>query len=247
VASRPLAIADTTADDARTKGARAGTCGCEAGDVEATSAAPSSTEEGIMRRVLVLSVLLVLCSAVLGATVFREQIAQAAQNIMPVRVVNTAAEAVPVREQGTPSVTLAGTPTVNVGGTVTVQPAREPFQQFVGGSSDGSEECVSLAVPEGKRLTLESLAVDGNGAIAPHVYVRIFVSTEHSGNQVRTVEVDLQPAVSDWAGVADVVLHSGVTSPDVLTTYQLFVCVRSGDGATFGAYSGIASGWLEDA
>jgi hypothetical protein len=59
-----------------------------------------------MRRVLIPTVGLLLCSAVLGATVFREQVANAAQNIMPVRVMNTAAEPVPVSQQGTANVNV---------------------------------------------------------------------------------------------------------------------------------------------
>jgi hypothetical protein len=47
-----------------------------------------------------------LCSAVLGATVLREEVAQAAQAILMVKVVNTAAEAVPVSQQGTADVNV---------------------------------------------------------------------------------------------------------------------------------------------
>jgi hypothetical protein len=49
-----------------------------------------------MRRVLLSVGVLLLGAAILGATVFREQAAVAAQAILPVRVVNTAAEPVPV-------------------------------------------------------------------------------------------------------------------------------------------------------
>jgi hypothetical protein len=59
-----------------------------------------------MRRAVLAGVLLVLCSLVLGATVFREQVAQAAQAILPVKVVNDSSEPVPVSQQGTANVNV---------------------------------------------------------------------------------------------------------------------------------------------
>jgi len=63
-------------------------------------------------------VIVVISSAVLGATVLREQVAQAAQAILPVKVVNTAAEPVPVVQPGAASVQ----------GTVSVRDNRIPGQ-----------------------------------------------------------------------------------------------------------------------
>ncbi|MEX1357373.1 MAG: hypothetical protein WD981_01990 [Gaiellaceae bacterium] len=63
---------------------------------------------------------------------------------------------------------------------------------------------------------------------------------------MRAVEVDLQPAISSFAGVADVLLHKGTPSPGA-HTYSLQVCVAPGPGASSGGYRGFASGWLEDA
>jgi hypothetical protein len=140
---------------------------------------------------------------------------------------------------------ITGTPTVNVGGTVTVQPTRQPFQQFVSGFSSGGEDCDSIDVPAGKRLALESLSIDGDGSIEPHVYIRITVSIVGGANFVRAVEVDLQPAFSQWAGVANVLLHTGTPSPGV-NTYTLDVCVAPGDGASSGSFRGFASGWIEN-
>jgi hypothetical protein len=102
-----------------------------------------------MRRVVVSSVLLLICSSVLGATVFREQVAQAAQAILPVRVMNTASEPVPVRG------------TVSVDGAVQVSsPATEPYQETIH-FNQSATTCTQFvcavdfpAVPAGKRLVV---------------------------------------------------------------------------------------------
>jgi len=57
-----------------------------------------------MHRTLLATLLLVSIAAALGATVFREQVAEAAQNLV-VTVSNDAAHPVPVHEQGTVTVT----------------------------------------------------------------------------------------------------------------------------------------------
>ena len=122
---------------------------------------------------------------------------------------------------------ITGTPTVNVGGTVTVQPAREPFQQLVAATSGGSEACHTIDVPAGKRLALESLSIDADGSIEPFVYIRIDASAGGSTSFVRAVEVDLRPSITDWAGVANVLLHTGTPAPGV-RTYTIHVCVAPG-------------------
>ena len=122
---------------------------------------------------------------------------------------------------------ITGTPTVNVGGTVTVQPAREPFQQLVAATSGGSEACDTIDVPAGKRLALESLSIDADGSIEPFVYIRIDASAGGSTSFVRAVEVDLRPSITDWAGVANVLLHTGTPAPGV-RTYTIHVCVAPG-------------------
>jgi hypothetical protein len=84
--------------------------------------------------------LLVLCSAVLGATVFREQLAQAAQAILPVKVTNTSAEPVPVTSQD--------------------DPARNAFAFFKNERMDAgdAQHHLSIPVPAGKRLVIESVS-----------------------------------------------------------------------------------------
>ena len=102
-----------------------------------------------MRRIVVSGVLLLLCSCGLGATVFQEQVAQAAQAILPVKVTNTAAEPVPV------------TGTVSVNGAVQVSsPATQPYQETIhfNQSATTCTQFVCLvdfpAVPAGKRLVV---------------------------------------------------------------------------------------------
>ena len=102
-----------------------------------------------MRRIVVSIVLLLLCSSVLGATVFREEVAQAAQAILPVRVTNSAAD--PVRVTGT----------VSVNGAVQVSsPASEPYQETIH-FNQSATTCTQFvceadfpAVPAGKRLVV---------------------------------------------------------------------------------------------
>ena len=118
-----------------------------------------------MRRVVIPGVGLLLCSCVLGATVFREQVAQAAQAILPVRVVNTAGEAVPV------------TGTVSVNGAVEVSsPATAPYQKTIH-FNQGPTTCTQFvcdvdfpAVPAGKRLVVTfasaTYGLSPNGTLA---------------------------------------------------------------------------------
>jgi hypothetical protein len=113
----------------------------------------------MMRKAVLASVLLVLCSMVLGS-VFREDVAQAAQAIIPVKVVNTPAEAVPVREQATSQPVQA-----------------QVFGSFVSGDNFSSEETV-YTVPAGKMLVIESFT----GA-------SIMDATDHLMDAVFRVEV----------------------------------------------------------
>ena len=179
---------------------------------------------------------LIAAAAIVGSLLgARDVVAVPSPN--SVVVVNGADQPVPT--------SITGTPTVNVGGTVTVQPAREPFQQFVTANSAGSEACDTIDVPDGKRFALESLSVDADGSIEPFVYIRIDASVGGSTSFVRAVEVDLRPSITDWAGVANVLLHTGTPAPGP-RTFTLHVCVAPGAGASSAAYRGFASGWIED-
>ena len=101
-----------------------------------------------MRRAVVFCVLLLVGSAVLGATVFREEVANAAQAILPVKVMNAAAEPVPVALEGTALVQDAD--------------EREPFETRLDADADDGFYAASdgFTVPAGKRLVVEFIAVN---------------------------------------------------------------------------------------
>jgi hypothetical protein len=103
------------------------------------------------QRAVIGALLLVVVSVILGATVFRTDIAQATGLAGPtVTVVNTPAQAVPVKQQGTVSVTS------------TDDPARHAFAFFESDSYESSEKshAATFTVPEGKRLVIQSVAVN---------------------------------------------------------------------------------------
>ena len=103
-----------------------------------------------MRKAILSSALLLLMSAVLGATVFREQVAQAAQAILPVRVMNSPTEPVPVQ----------GTVSINGAVQVAAAAADVPYQETVH-FNQGPATCTQFVceatfatVPAGKRLVV---------------------------------------------------------------------------------------------
>jgi hypothetical protein len=97
-----------------------------------------------VRRALIATALLVLCSTFIGATVFRGQVAHAAQAILQVRVMNTAAEAVPVREQAN------------------LQPVQAlQFGTFSTDQRFSSEETL-YTVPASKTLVIEGFSLISN-------------------------------------------------------------------------------------
>jgi len=98
-----------------------------------------------MWRALAATGLVLSCSAVLGATVFREQVAQAARTIMAVEVVNTVSEPVPVRQQGTVDANLTNTrirvaptaaPKSGAIGPISTSPGNDTDVHFDFGGSD---------------------------------------------------------------------------------------------------------------
>src|SRR5262249_47037285 len=107
---------------------------------------------GMRRQAIISALLLVGVGIALGATVFRSDIAQATGLAQSVTVNNTAAQAVPVREQGTVSVTS------------TDDPARNAFAFFKNESFRSSVEDshnVQFTVPAGKRLVIQSVSING--------------------------------------------------------------------------------------
>ena len=100
-----------------------------------------------MRRAVFVACLLILGSAVLGATVLREPIAFAATPFTNVIVGNTDANPVPVRVQGTSSVQVAD--------------ERTPFERrfdFVLEDGDFSDAAPGFTVPDGQRLVVEFIS-----------------------------------------------------------------------------------------
>jgi hypothetical protein len=74
-----------------------------------------------MRRAIIPAFLLVLASFVLGATVFREQVAHAASAVLQVREQNVDGNGnIKVHEQGTANVNVANAPTVKLGDSTQV-------------------------------------------------------------------------------------------------------------------------------
>jgi hypothetical protein len=141
-----------------------------------------------MRKALAVGTVLLATSAVLGGTVFRQQVADAA-NLMSVFVTNDSAHPVPVREQntdangnikvheqGTANVSVQGTPGVTIAnttvpvheqGTAAVRPSEDEvgitslFQNSQGGNCGG----VLYSVPSGQELIVQYLSAE-NGHIA---------------------------------------------------------------------------------
>jgi hypothetical protein len=128
-------------------------------------------------RAIIGALLLVGLGVALGATVFRSDIARATGFGKPpstVIVGNTAANAVPVEEQGTVQVHAQGTVQVHEQGTAQVHeqgmvtvtstddPARRPFAFFKNESYGSAEDShfVSFTVPSGKRLVIQSVSVN---------------------------------------------------------------------------------------
>jgi hypothetical protein len=126
-----------------------------------------------MRRRAGLAVLIVLAGMVLGATVFREQVAQAALAALNVKIVNPPTSPVPVHEQGTANVNVTnpasspvpvapqGTQNVNVtNGSLTVG---APAAVTSGGQRLQVDSGVTS--PIGSAMTASALVIQfSNGA-----------------------------------------------------------------------------------
>jgi hypothetical protein len=168
---------------------------------------------------------------------------------LDVNVVNKAANPVPVAIQGTPTVALSPSGnTVKVDSSaaapVIVQPAREPFQQFVAVSSAGTEACDPVVVPDGKRLAIESFSAEVTGNA--RVYIRTAARRPGTSNLLRTLRVPLTPAGSDYAGTIQTLLHTGATSDPNGWTFEAAACIATSGGGNV-TLRGIVSGYLEAA
>src|SRR6516164_6354037 len=105
-----------------------------------------------MRKALVPAFLLVLGAVILGATVFREQLVQAATPFQNVVVTNTSTNPIPVQQQGSSSVT----------GTVGIDPTKNAVKLDPGGNTVnlGSTDSGHLANIDS---AASRLSFDGNG------------------------------------------------------------------------------------
>ena len=123
-------------------------------------------------RLLAVVLLLSLTAVVLGATVFREQVAAAAPGIQDVFVTNSTREPVPVHEQGTADVNVTNAPlAVHEQGTANVNVTNAPLAVRASGEQPvqwklewefGLGECIafdSYTVPAGKYLRIEQVTL----------------------------------------------------------------------------------------
>lgn len=132
-----------------------------------------------MRRVFIPTVVALLCSMVLGATVFREQVAQAAQAILPVFVTNTASDPVPVLQQGTADVNVTG---------VVATKAALPDQRFSVTHFTTSPtpalvgiDCVA-DLPAGTRWVISSFAITNDSSTISGLFRLVLL--DHTNNQI---------------------------------------------------------------
>jgi hypothetical protein len=109
----------------------------------------------VMRKALIPAFLLILGAVVLGSTVFREQVAQAADPFLPhVFVANGSTNPVPVQQ--------VGTSTTSVSGTVGLDPSHNTVKLDSGGNTVNldSTDATNLANVEGD---LNNLKFDNSG------------------------------------------------------------------------------------
>jgi hypothetical protein len=116
------------------------------------------------RQATVGALLLVTVGVVLGATVFRSDIAQATGLAQAVTVSNTAAQAVPVREQNLDG----GNIKVHEQGTVSVRSADQEVSATAAANGSLTDTCggVLYTVPAGKQLVVKYISVFGSNADA---------------------------------------------------------------------------------
>jgi hypothetical protein len=112
-----------------------------------------------MRRAIIPAFLLLLGSAVLGATVLRDPIAHAAVPITSVFVTNDSSHSVPVREQNLDG----GNVKVHEQGTVSVRSADQEVSARARASSNVANGCggALYTVPAGKQLVVKYISAFG--------------------------------------------------------------------------------------
>ena len=161
-----------------------------------------------MKKRLMLVVVTVLAAVLLGATVFREQLASAADKVQSVFVTNDASHSIPV--------------------TSADDPGRSAFAFFTSDSWDsGDSHNVSLTVPAGKRLVIQAVSISSllnthgqkmltaavqahvNGQLEDYFMTPTFTGVSTSG---RDVYVASQQATVYADGGTDVLLFGSKDS-----------------------------------
>ena len=201
------------------------------------------------QRALIGALGLVLIGVILGATVFRSDIAQATglKQSQSVIVDNTPAEAVPVREQnvdgGNVKVHEQGTANVKVTNTPTVVETGTPIQAEQVYSFNGlSFDDAMYAVPAGKRLRIDLITFHDQNR--PVGIGQFEVSTTVGGSQVHHFL-----ATSTQAHDGDVATDPVTIYADPGTAVRFFVSLDGplgGGGVTLAMESSF-SGILTDA
>lgn len=189
------------------------------------------------QRAIIAALLAITVGVVLGATVFRTDIAQATGLAGPdVRVINTPAQAVPVREQnldarGNVKVHEQGTAEVHVtNSSVNVAADEEPYEHTVFFNQTDSTctqfvcEVSFPAVPAGKRLVITyasarwALTSGGNNAT---------VALGVNGNDVTDPQILLPAAVlsgfSNWVAAGQVTFYAEAGDVPTLSLQGQFV------------------------
>jgi hypothetical protein len=170
------------------------------------------------------ALLLVGVGVVLGATVFRSDIAQATGLAQAVVVSNTASQAVPVREQNLDN----GNIKVHEQGTARVRSDEEEVSVSTRLTSEGFAcEGVLYTVPAGKRLVVEYIAgqviatggspfgyigVGGNPGFTPPDVRLPFVFQSQTG-QVWTASEDVHYTFPAETALKTEIIMSGASSP----------------------------------
>lgn len=187
-----------------------------------------------MKKALIPAFLLLLGSTILGATVLREPLAQAAAPIASVFVSNDASSPIPVREQnldanGNVKVHEQGTANVNVNGVVTTQPAQpaNSFSLAPRGIGDlQTEEGCDQSLPAGTRWFISSFAAANASDSNLEANLALYLRGGNTLSDLRAI-----------GPVIEVRAHETVQltfpQPFVLTSPEDGVCLKSSQGVLF--------------
>jgi hypothetical protein len=174
-----------------------------------------------MRRAIIPGLLLMLVSLVLGATVFREQVARAAPPIMDVFVTNDETNPVPVQQHGTADVNVTNA-------TLAVKEAGEqPVQgRLLWDFAGGKTATDVINIPDGKRLRIELVTFWSHIAVKQFIVRTAVIGT--GGHVEHSLKSATQP---DNSSVVSESLRIYADPPNVAFQVELTdpaCCVESG-------------------